>query len=138
MKILILSILSFLMVFMAAPAEMPVQPADNEAKIISVRMYADWCGNCKVLDEKVDKLKTSFDGEPVLFLQLDQTDDFRTKQASMLASKLSLDRVWNTYKGRTGMMLLVNADTGELLEEISHTWDSDKIRDTIKRHLKGS
>lgn len=116
-------------------AEAQMNQSNTQVELVAVRMYADWCGNCKMLDAKVDNIKKEFQDSNVLFLYFDQTDDYATSQAEKKAYLLGLDEVFAKYKGKTGMMILVDAQTGELIEEISHTVPENELKNKLTQNL---
>jgi thiol:disulfide interchange protein len=108
----------------------------NEPKVLAVRMYADWCGNCKILDSKVESFKEGFSDGRVVFIRLDQTEDFDTAQSELLAGLLGIKDVFLEYKGKTGMMLLIDANSKKLLEVITHRNETDEIKAKIAGYIK--
>jgi thiol-disulfide isomerase/thioredoxin len=109
--------------------------SENEPKVLAVRMYADWCGNCKILDPKVDSFKEDFSDGRVVFIRLDQTEDFDTAQSELLAGLIGIKDVFLEYKGKTGMMLLIDAKTKKLLEVVTHRNETDEIKAKIAGYL---
>jgi hypothetical protein len=104
-------------------------------KIIAVRMYADWCGNCRALDPKVDAIKGGFHNRGVLFTRFDQTDEFAVAQSELLAARTNLTAAFEAWKGKTGVMLLVDANSGEILEVINHRMTPEEIAAAIEARL---
>lgn len=109
--------------------------ADNEPKVLAVRMYADWCGNCKILDAKVDSFKEGFSDGQVVFMRLDQTEDFDTAQSELLAGLLGIKDIFMEYKGKTGMMLSIDAKTKKLLEVVTHRNETEEVKTKIAGYL---
>lgn len=116
-------------------AENLIPAEEDETKVIAVRMYADWCGYCKQLDPKVDAIKPDFKGKPVLFLQIDQTDDFAKEQSAMLVGLTGLENALSPYYGRTGILLIVDANTGEVVKKLNHNTTSVEIKELLNNHL---
>lgn len=132
MKKLILPL--FYIILIAFPTFTVAQMNTENVKVdvIAVRMYADWCGNCKILDAKIEAIKTEIKDSQVLFLYFDQTDDFKIRQSEMLAYMMGLDEVFAKYKGKTGMLLLINPGTGELIEEVNHRVTEAELKNKIE------
>lgn len=107
----------------------------SETKLIAVRMYADWCGNCKALDPKVDAIKGSFHARGVLFTRFDQTDEFAVAQSEMLAARTQLSAAFEEWKGKTGVMLLVDPTSGDILKVINHRMSPEEISAAIESLL---
>lgn len=110
-------------------------PSDQEISVIAMYMYADWCGACQAIKPKMEKAKIEFEDQSVLFVKMDMTNDFSAHQSKLLASRLGLLEIFNQNEGRTGYVLLVDANTSEIIDKI--TTDDDvagivkKISDSI-------
>lgn len=109
---------------------------EKELKVLAVRMYADWCGNCKALDPKVDAIKSGFTSGDILFMRLDQTEDFDTAQSEIMAGLLGIGDTFAEYKGKTGIMLLIDSDTKKLLEVINHRMSEEEIVAALRKYQK--
>lgn len=109
--------------------------ADEEIKLIAVRMYADWCGYCKTLDAKLEDIKPEFEGSGTLFTYFDLTDEYQHSQTRLMAERMNLSHIYETYGERTGFMVLVDPETGEVLQEISSEPEPDAIRAALRAAL---
>lgn len=134
-KLISLALLICSTTLLADVTEAKAQDNENEeVTLIAVRMYADWCGNCKQLDAKIDEIKSDFADTGILFLYYDQTDDYTSSQATKKAQVLGMSDIFSEYKGRTGMLLLVNPKTGELIEELSHRTSRSRLQEKLKEY----
>ena len=109
--------------------------SEQEISVIAMYMYADWCGACQAIKPKMEAAKQEFTDKPVLFVKMDMTNDFSAHQSKLLASRLDLLEIFNQNEGKTGFVLLVDANTSEIIGKI--TTDDDvqgiveKISDSI-------
>ncbi len=126
--------MSFLMVLLIA---FPAISGDNteETELIALRMYADWCGKCKALDPKVDEVKPEFKGKGVFFAVFDQTDEFAQEQSVLHAQLLDLHHVQKEFGGQTGLLLLIDPQTKEIKERITHTISVDELRNKLTVYI---
>ncbi len=87
--------------------------ADHRAKprLIALLFRADWCPTCKVLEPQYRVLQQDLEGEPILFVRLDFTDEETTKESTQRAAHLGLESIYNQVKGSTGFALLVTPST---------------------------
>ena len=104
---------------------------ESDLKIIGVKMYADWCGKCKAMDPKLSEVRPRFEGQPVLFTRFDMTNDFTIGQSRKLASLLGLSELFEQHKGRTGYMVLVNAQTSEVIKTLKHNQSEEELEQEI-------
>jgi thiol-disulfide isomerase/thioredoxin len=127
-------VMSFLMVILIS---IPVISGDNteEPELIALRMYAEWCGKCKALDPKVDEVKKEFSGRGLLFVVFDQTDEFAQEQSVLHARLLGLDHVQREFGGQTGLLLLIDPESGKIKERITHQISIDELRTKLTAYL---
>ena len=93
----------------------------------AVIFHADWCGSCKALAPKVMAAKEKVKDKPVLFVILDLTNDATKAQAALLAKALGLGEIYAAQGGKTGVMLIVDGKTGEVVETINRTHSTEAI-----------
>jgi thiol-disulfide isomerase/thioredoxin len=100
-----------------APA---VEAAAGEAPaVVAVKFHADWCGSCRAMGPAFEDLANKHDGAPVLFVELDQTNQTRARQASLLATALGLGPAWTENRGKTGFILLLDGRTKQVLDRLT-------------------
>lgn len=118
------------------PADAAAQDADAEEQaagpeVIAIKFHADWCGYCKAMGDIFDELQAKFDQEPVLYLTFDQTREHHTRQSQYLAHALGLEDVWAEYGGRTGFILLIDGQTGEVIDQLDHEQDLSQMGESL-------
>ena len=106
-----------------------------EASVIGVKMDAEWCGKCQVMNPKMDNIRPQFEDESILFTWFDMTDEFTTQQAGFLASKLGLYDLYAEHKGQTGYMVLLNAETHEVLGRLTSDQSEEELVADIQSAL---
>ncbi|HBQ59180.1 MAG TPA: hypothetical protein DD671_06035 [Balneolaceae bacterium] len=98
--------------------------SDEDPQVIAMYMYADWCGACQAIKPIMEEAKPEFEGQPVLFVKMDMTNDFTAHQSKLMAARLGLSEIFEKNEGMTGFVLLLDANTNEVLDKI--TTDDDK------------
>lgn len=111
-----------------------------EAKLGAVLIYADWCGSCKVLDPKIEAVKSSQSFMNTAFVTLDYTDKnadafFRMADQAGV-TKAVQDHLGNTIK--TGQLLLVDMDDQKVVGVIKKDMSNADIAATIAKAAKGA
>jgi len=89
-----------------------------ESKLILVKFHADWCGSCKVLGPIFKDLSNKLDGEKILFLELDFTNNSTTHQSKLLGVALGIDKLV-TKNDSTGFLLLIDSKTKEVKKKFT-------------------
>ena len=104
----------------------------EDARLVAVLSYADWCGACQVLDPKLADLRAA-PPEGVNVVTLDYTA--RDKDAYFGAAEAAGvgDVVRAHFDGgvKTGMVLLIDVDDGTVVGKISKDMDEAAIREKV-------
>lgn len=128
------------LLFIALPFASHSEEASPVAKpaVYGVLFYADWCGSCKALDPKITQARqdAKLDTMDILFVTLDLTDDVTKHQASLMAATLGISDVYEGNAGKTGFMLLLNAENGEKLSQLTNSLETDVIAVRIQEAVK--
>jgi len=110
----------------------------GHAEIIAIKFHADWCGKCKAMGTVFEELQTSFDKEPVLYVVFDHTDEFDRRQSAYMAHALGLDEVWKEHGGTTGFVLLIDAESKEVVQRLSHEQDLKQMGAALQDAVKNA
>lgn len=109
-------------------------------KTKAVLVYADWCGSCKVLDPKVQKVKSMGAIPGVDFVTLDYTlkdpDVFYAQADAAGVGKAVRDYLDGTIK--TGLLLLVDVDDEKVIGKVTKTSDVGDIVAELKKAVAAS
>ena len=127
MKALLSSIILVSLIPLSACAETN-RPAGEASRpvatseIAAVRVYADWCPNCRALDPKLNAVAASGDWDGVSFVRLDYTK--RDKDAVFAeADRLGVGPAIRAHFAggiKTGQLLLVDVASQDVLDLVPH------------------
>lgn len=112
-----------------------LQAAPEKPKVHGILFFSESCGSCKILDPKIEKVKASFKGQPVLFTKLDHSNDFSSGQAELLAASIGVGNIYSKQAKKSGYMLLVN-DKNEVVAKLTKKMTEDEISAEITNALK--
>lgn len=127
---------SLALLLMASPALAGTVQVDGEGRpaLYVVKVHADWCGSCKALAPVLEEVRESLADEPVLFLELDVTDEARTAQARLLTAALGIEDHLKA-NNKTGLVLLINPGDNALLETLTRKNSADEMVGKIQGHI---
>ena len=124
----------------SAPDVKAVSVNVMDVKTKAVLVYADWCGSCKVLDPKIEKVKSMGAIPGVDFVTLDYTskdaDDFYAQADEAGVGKAVRDYLEGTIK--TGVLLLVDADDEKVIGKVTKTSEPGEIVTALKDAVSAS
>jgi thiol-disulfide isomerase/thioredoxin len=107
---------------------------DGAPEIIAATFESAWCSSCKILVPRLSQVVPDFADKPVKFVSLDftfgQRDDIQAQ-----AEAEGLAELYPRFKGATGFTLLVDADTGEILDSLTVNHSTQAMRAAIAQSL---
>ncbi|MEZ5892528.1 MAG: thioredoxin domain-containing protein [Parvularculaceae bacterium] len=107
---------------------------DREPEVVAATFASAWCSTCKILQPRLAKVIPDFKDQPVKFVELDftygQGDSVEQKAAAE-----GLAEIYPRFKGATGFTLLVDRDTGEIIDSLTINYDQDAMRAAIARAI---
>ena len=90
----------------------------GEPEIVAATFSSAWCSSCKILKPRLAGVIPSFSGEPVKFVELDFTFGQRGEVEEQAVAE-GLGDIYPRFKGATGFTLLVDRDTGEIVDMLT-------------------
>ncbi len=105
-----------------------------EPEIIAATFSSAWCSSCKILEPRLKALIPDFSDQPVKFVKLDFTLGQRGAVADK-AAREGLGQIYPQYKGATGFTLLVDADTGEIVDSLTIRHSEKAMRAAIAQAI---
>ncbi|MEM6327129.1 MAG: thioredoxin domain-containing protein [Bacteroidota bacterium] len=119
-----------------APQTASATPTEaDEPKVLALLFAADWCGSCKILDPKLTAARAGLADEPVQFVTLDHTDADARAAAAATAREGGYADLYAEYAGKTGFVLLVDAESFEVIDRITKDDSEVHIRQKVRRAL---
>lgn len=104
-------------------------------KAYGLLFYSDTCGSCKVLDPKIEAVKADYLGKPLLFVRFDHSNAATSNQAALLADAIELEQVYSDQEKKSGYMLLVDADSKEVVGKLTRDLTEEQIKEELDKAL---
>ncbi|MCK5751033.1 MAG: hypothetical protein KAH44_32750 [Oricola sp.] len=105
---------------------------DRAPEVVAVTFSSAWCPSCKVLEPRLAKVIPDFADKPVKFVELDFTFG---ENAEVEAKAEGLGGVYPRFKGATGFTLLVDRDTGEIIDMLTMDHSQGAMRAALAQAL---
>lgn len=115
-----------------APATSASAEGAGEPEIVAATFASAWCSACKVLKPKLAKVIPAFASEPVAFVEFDFTFGPRD-EVKAEAERYGLADLYERNKGATGFTLLIDADTGEIVDTLTMNFSEAAMKSAIAR-----
>lgn len=116
-----------------APAA-PAAPFTGKPEIVAATFSSAWCSACKILEPKLARVIPQFESDPVAFVKFDFTFGARDELASE-AARWRIGDLYERNKGATGFTVLVDYDTGEILDTLTMNFSEEAMRGAVARAI---
>ncbi len=102
---------------MTSADQRQLESAAGGAQVVAVAMTADWCGPCKALEPKFNEALTTLPYNSVRVIRADYSDRSNPEARATLRDA-GLESLERSNNGTTGVVYLLDADTGAVLGDI--------------------
>jgi thiol-disulfide isomerase/thioredoxin len=109
----------------------------GKAEIIAATFSSAWCASCRILEPRLAKAIPAFAGKPVKFVDFDLTFGERP-ELKAAADADGIGDVYDRYAKATGFTVLIDADTGEVVDVITAAYSKDAIRAAVALALEAA
>lgn len=99
-----------------------ISAAKDAAKPFVVKIHADWCGTCRMLEPTLTALEKKM-GSSARVVVLDVTDRESYATAKAEAERLGIGSFFDQYKSRTGIVGVLDGSTRETIKVLSGELD---------------
>lgn len=125
-------IVGFLLITNATPAVAPISDAEiaDASKPYVVKLHARWCPVCMLTKAEWSRIEATYAGR-VKLLVFDSTSDSTVAASQAEAARLGLDELLDQYHGATGMVLVLDGGTGEVLAQLGGNHSFEDYQNAI-------
>ena len=109
-------------------------PFEGRPELVAATFASAWCSACRILEPKLARVIPDFADAPVAFIEFDFTFGDRPELAA-LAERYDLVEAYERNRGATGFTLLVDRDTGEIVDILTMNFSEAGIREAISAAL---
>ena len=101
----------------------PVVPALSAAEAAAstkpfvIKLHARWCPYCMLTKDEWARVEQAYAGR-VNFVVLDATNEAAIERSRLQAERLNLRQFFDDYNGATGLMVVLDGRTKEVLAEV--------------------
>lgn len=120
--------------FARTPATNAQAAYAGKPEVVAATFSSSWCSACKILKPKLAKVIPGFAKEKVAFIEFDFTFGPRAELAAE-AERYGLAELYERNKGATGFTVLVDSDTGEILDTLTMNFSESAMRAAIAQAI---
>lgn len=111
-----------------------VVEAPAEPRLVAAMFRSSWCGSCRILEPRIEDIRAEYDDATVDFIKFDFTLGRRSGLRER-AEEEGILELYDQLEGRTGFLVLMDRETGQVFEIITIAYDRDNIRAALDRWL---
>ena len=101
-----------------------------EPEVVAASFVSAWCSSCKILEPRLADVIPEFSDQPIKFVKLDFTFGQRD-EIQKQAEAEGVGKIYPQFKGATGFTVLVDRDTGEIIEILTINHSKKAMRAAI-------
>ncbi len=116
-----------------APAEAAM--AEERPRLVAAMFRSSWCGACRILEPRVDDVRENYTDARMEFIRFDFTLGRRGGLREK-AEEAGIADLYDQLEGRTGFLVLMDRDSGQIFEIITTDYDRDNIAAAFDRWLQ--
>lgn len=108
--------------------------AAERPRLVAAMFRSSWCSSCRILEPRVDDVRADYGDDAIEFIRFDFTMG-RREALHERADEAGIADLYTRLEGRTGFMVLMDRETGQVFEIITIAYDRDQIRAALDRWL---
>ncbi|GJL94717.1 MAG: hypothetical protein DHS20C05_11220 [Hyphococcus sp.] len=102
----------------------------GKPEIVAATFSSAWCSSCKILKPRLAAVIPDFVDQPVKFVEFDFTFG-QSKDIEEQANAEGVGEIYPQFKGATGFTLLIDRDTGEIVDSLTINHSKKAMRAAI-------
>lgn len=107
---------------------------EERPRLVAAMFRSSWCASCRIIEPRIDDVREDYEDAAVEFIRFDFTLG-RRGELRERAEDAGISDVFLQLEGRTGFMLLIDRETGQVFEAVTTSYDRDNIRAALDRWL---
>ena len=120
----------------SAPAVPTLSAAESAAptKPFVIKLHARWCPYCMLTKDEWARVEQTYAGR-VNFVVLDATNEAAIERSRVEAERLNMRQFFDDYNGATGLVVVLDGRTKEVLAEVGGNASFEEFRSAIDAAL---
>lgn len=107
---------------------------NGKPEVVAASFVSAWCSTCKILEPRLSKIVPEFSDKPIKFVEFDFTFGQRDEIAQK-AKDEGVGAIYPQFEGATGFTVLVDRDTGEIIDILTISYSPNAMRAAIAQAL---
>ncbi|WP_300543068.1 hypothetical protein [Maricaulis sp.] len=118
--------------FVRASWDEPVSA--GQPRLVAAMFRSSWCSACRILEPRVEDVREAFGEAPIGWVRFNFTWGERGGLRD-LAVEEGIAPLYDRMDGRTGFLVLMDRETGQVFEIVTMDYGREQIREALERWL---
>lgn len=114
----------------SAEAEM----VEERPRLVAALFRSSWCGACRIIEPRIEDVRADYEGAAMEFVRFDFTLG-RRENLRERAREAGIEDIYDQLEGRTGFLVLMDRDSGQVFEIITTNYNRENIAAAFDRWL---
>lgn len=110
------------------------EATDTEPRLVAAMFRSSWCGACRVLEPRVEDVREEMTDAPIDWVRFNFTWGERDGLRQLAVAE-GIAPLYDRLAGRTGFLVLVDRETGQVFEIVTMDYGREQIREALERWL---
>jgi len=110
------------------------QTVEERPRLVAAMFRSSWCSACRILEPRVDDVREAYEDAPMEFVRFDFTLGRRGSLREK-AEEAGIADLFDELEGRTGFLVLMDRETGQVFEIITTNYNREHIAEAFDRWL---
>ncbi|MCH6257793.1 thioredoxin domain-containing protein [Puniceicoccaceae bacterium K14] len=94
---------------------------EDRANVTGMYFYASWCAACKTLEPKLEEAKSLASDNSFELVRFDVSNKAKQNASKLLAAELNLESMYEKIGVKSGIVVLVDTQTGKEIGRIKRS-----------------
>lgn len=113
----------------AAEAQVEERP-----RLVAALFRSSWCGSCRIIEPRIEDVRENYQDAAMEFIRFDFTLG-RRESLRETAVEAGIADLYDQLEGRTGFLVLMDRETGQVFEIITTNYNRENIAAAFDRWL---
>jgi len=115
-------------------AQAAEEALEEQPRLVAATFRSSWCGACRVIEPRIEDVQEEYEDAAIDFLRFDFTLGRRGGLRERAEAE-GISELFDQLEGRTGFMVLMDRETGDVIEIVTMRYSRENIREALDRGL---
>ncbi|MBR9825763.1 MAG: hypothetical protein GYB36_08175 [Alphaproteobacteria bacterium] len=110
------------------------EAVEERPRLVAALFRSSWCGACRIIEPRIEDVREDYEDAAMEFVRFDFTLG-RRDSLRETALEAGIAELYDQLEGRTGFLVLMDRETGQVFEIITTNYNRENIAAAFDRWL---